>query len=732
MGNLHEISGADRHRTQATLIREEVDRILGSNLFAKADRLCHFLRFIVEASLREGPEGIKETLIGVQVYGRPVGYDPKTEPIVRTQARRLRLKLEEYYAGPGRHDRIVITVPTGGYAPQFDIRPEAAPQLTVIVPEPPPLPKPPSPWRWAAGVVLTLLIGTALGVIWYRFAYHRKPAIPPHAVPVTRYQGFEFQPSLSRDGQRVAFVWNGTDNNYNIYVKNLDSGEPLRLTSDPEHDLDPTWSPDGRHIAFLRESPDGAKQVFIVPASGGSERLLCQTHPIQAASPPEASIRNRLPGPAWSPDGQFLAVTDRSDPQEADSLYLVSVQTGEKKRATFPSTTEAEGDYYPAFSPDGRTLAFVRVFDSRLSSDLYVQSLHNGKARRITFDSKQIIGLTWASTNRLVFASNRLGNSLLWSVSPRGGTPELIAGAGQNVSQPTASDNGRTLVYAENFRNTNIWRAPIGAQASGSPQQLIASSTSNDSAQYSPDGKRIVFVTDRSGVPELWTCRADGSHPVALFEGDGAPVGTPRWSPDGRQIVFDTARQGRSVIALVAAQGGSPRLLVTKASDSMMPSWSRDGRFVYFVSPARIELRQVWKQPVAGGPAVQVTQRGGEEAAESSDGRTLYYRKNLKGLWQAPVSGGTEMQVPGLEQVDTSRHFFVSRTGIYFLASENPPWTIHFYNFATRQTSDVATIQRTPEFRTPSLSVSPDEHWLLYTQMDQAGKDLMMLKNVTY
>jgi hypothetical protein len=96
------------------------------------------------------------------------------------------------------------------------------------------------------------------------------------------------------------------------------------------------------------------------------------------------------------------------------------------------------------------------------------------------------------------------------------------------------------------------------------------------------------------------------------------------------------------------------------------------------------------------------------------------------------VSGGTETSVPGLERVYTSRHFFVSPTGIYFLVSENPPWTIHFYHFATYQISTVATIQRTPEFRTPSLSVSPDERWLLYTQLDQAGEDLIALKNVTY
>lgn len=728
MGNVRQLPKTESSSLRSSLIWTELEKIIHSEVFARADRLCLFLRFIVETSLRDQSEPLKETLIGVQVYGRPLGYDPKAEPIVRTEARRLRLKLEEYYAGPGQEDRVVITVPRGGYTPQFEIRPEAPPQL-VVLPEPR---KPRGPFPLGPGTAwaVALLIGTCLGASWLWLAYSRKLPMPPHAIPVTRYPGFEFQPSVSRDGKRVAFVWNGTENNYNIYVKNLDSGDPLRLTTDPAYDVNPAWSPDGRSIAFLRLFPDSTKQILVVPAAGGPERLLCQTHAVQPAWVQDASVLNRLPGPAWSPDGQFLAVSDRSNSQEPDSLYLVSVQTGEKKRVTFPKTTEV-GDYYPAFSPDGRNLAFVRVSNQRLSSDLYIKPLRSGDARRITFDSKVISGLTWVSDDRLVFSSNRLGDSLLWNVSLRGGAPETVGGTGRDVGHPTASADGRTLVYAEHFRNTNAWRVPIGVRPAESATKLIASSTSNDSAQYSPDGKRIVFVSDRSGVPELLLCNADGSHPVSLFTGNGLPVGTPRWSPDSQQIVFDTVKKGRSVIEVVDTRNDKSRSVASGSSDYMMPSWSQDGRFFYFVSPTGSETVQIWKQPLTGGPAIQMTKEGGGEASESPDGRTLYFLKAL-GVWQIPASGGTESLVPGLEHVNTSRYFFISRTGIYFLASENPPWTVHFYNFAMRQISTVATIQRTPEFRTPSMSVSPDEHWLLYTQLDQAGEDLMALKNIIY
>ncbi|MBV9675499.1 MAG: hypothetical protein JO185_04145, partial [Acidobacteriaceae bacterium] len=115
MGSVQEIS-ASGPSSRSALIRAELEKIVSSPVFARADRLSQFLRLIVDNSLQTGSEPLKETIIGAQVYGRTIGYDPKAEPIVRIEARRLRLKLEEYYAGPGSKDRVIITVPTGGYA----------------------------------------------------------------------------------------------------------------------------------------------------------------------------------------------------------------------------------------------------------------------------------------------------------------------------------------------------------------------------------------------------------------------------------------------------------------------------------------------------------------------------------------------------------------------------------------------------------------------------------------
>src|SRR5215469_17777684 len=125
-------------RNNSALIRDQLQRIFQSAIFARAERLQRFLRFIVEASLSHESESLKEYTIGVQVYDRRADYDPKTEPIVRNEARRLRSKLEEYYETVGRNDRVIIRVPAGGYVPEVDIRPtKLVPIQPVVVPPQP-------------------------------------------------------------------------------------------------------------------------------------------------------------------------------------------------------------------------------------------------------------------------------------------------------------------------------------------------------------------------------------------------------------------------------------------------------------------------------------------------------------------------------------------------------------------------------------------------------------------
>ena len=100
-------------------VRGQVDKILASRWFARSERLCRFLRFCVELTLHEKSDQLKEQLVGVEVFDRKGDYDPRTDPIVRVEARRLRSKLKEYYTSSGRPDCLLIELPKGAYVPSF-------------------------------------------------------------------------------------------------------------------------------------------------------------------------------------------------------------------------------------------------------------------------------------------------------------------------------------------------------------------------------------------------------------------------------------------------------------------------------------------------------------------------------------------------------------------------------------------------------------------------------------
>src|SRR5437868_1763448 len=118
-----------------------------------------------------------------------------------------------------------------------------------------------------------------------------------------------------------------------------------------------------------------------------------------------------------------------------------------------------------------------------------------------------------------------------------------------------------------------------------------------------------------------------------------------RWALDRLRFV----RSRQSDIYVIAASGGTPRRLTTGPSGNFMTSWSPDGRWIYFKSQ-RSGSNQIWRIPVTGGSAIQLTHLGGSEAFASPDGNFVYYTKKVWGaIWTVPVNGGTENPLPELE-----------------------------------------------------------------------------------
>ena len=319
----------------------------------------------------------------------------------------------------------------------------------------------------------------------------------------------------------------------------------------------------------------------------------------------------------------------------------------------------------------------------------------------------------------------------MWQMAIHGsarslGEPERLPFGGEsNGPMPAISRQGR-VAYAQNATVANIWRLDL------SRRQRVANMPMNSTRldhvpQYSPDGQRIAFASNRSGSHEIWRCDADGSNTVKLTSFGGPIVADPAWSPDGRRITFNARPGGRSEMYIVSADGGKPERLPGTESEDGLSSWSRDGKWIYITSD-RSGKEQLWRVPVSGGDAVQITKQGGGGGVESPDGKFIYYMLDgVEGgnteVRRVPVEGGEEIRI--IESV-CSQGFAVTERGIYFFSGcKNPE--VQRFNFATRKVETVAKVEGVMAY---GFSVSPDSRWLLYAayEVGNAQTDLMMVE----
>jgi eukaryotic-like serine/threonine-protein kinase len=575
-------------------------------------------------------------------------------------------------------------------------------------------------WVATAGVLLSLAAAFAL----YPSSGLRREALPVRVVPLTTLPGPSSFPAFSPDGQKVAFSWAGPPRSdsrrpQSIYVKPVGNGDPVPVTDGVADDRLPQWSSDGNWIAFQRTTGTVnalMNTLMIVPAGGGAAR----------------KIADMGIGLAWSPDAKEIAYVAPYAPFGSGGIVVQSVATGKVRELTRPKPY-TEG--LVAWSPDGRTIAFLRTL-TESAHDVFVVSSAGGEPKRLTFDEQIMEGLAWTPDSReIVFVSYRFGGPGLWRIPATGGKPEQVASMVHHPAYPAIAVRGQRLAFSETYDDSNIWRYELAKTAEGSapvssPKCFICSTLAEDTPRFSPDGRKIVFVSKRTGSEEIWVADNDGSYQMQLTSIQGTPTGSPRWSPDGRWIAFDSRINGSPDIFVISAQGGSPRQLTTEKSAEVEPSWSHDGRWIYFASN-RGGQYQVWKAPFEGGSARQVTVGSGLDPSESPDGKSLYYfRPDADGMWTLPVAGGREEAIPELVHVKRTRAWTVRENGIYFYqyGPAGRP-LLQFFSWATRRVTTLFSPGIPPVRSVPGLDVSPDGRFLLYTQTDQKIEGLFMIEN---
>lgn len=556
---------------------------------------------------------------------------------------------------------------------------------------------------------------------------------PLSAVPFTSFSGEEFDPALSSVGHQVAFARRSSDSlNQNIYLMQRGAEQPLQLSADSTTDWSPTWSPDGRFVAYVQEL-NGLHRVSIVPSIGGQAR------------PALTLPRRDIQSVAWMPTSsrRALVVSSQRRPHQALGLSMLFPDTDSVAPLTSPPLWSI-GDTDPAPSPDGSQIAFARGTVQGVE-DIFVVPASGGTPTQVTNDSTAIDGIAWsADGSDLLYAAERAGVSGLWRVNADGGDPTLIrsASAGTRFSHPTLSPQSNRLAYTQKSAQLDIWklnRPDQYAKLTASP--LLSSTQMDAKPSIAPGGRRVAFVSDRSGTHEIWVAQADGSGPTRLTSLGGPTVHAVRWSPAGKRLCFVARQNGQSDLYLIPASGGAPSRLTKRPSEDLVPRWSRDGHWIYF-SSNRTGNWEAWRtRASADSPRVrQVTTGGAVALQESRTDSTLYYvRPDTVGIWTIPLdttrfplntepySENLPLNIIGQFDPQERRSWWVGETGIHFLHRRANRAVLAYFDFAS---SRILPLYEFPDWwPVQSIAVGPGGEWFAYTHVLRRESDVMLVEH---
>lgn len=337
---------------------------------------------------------------------------------------------------------------------------------------------------------------------------------------------------------------------------------------------------------------------------------------------------------------------------------------------------------------------------------------------------------SWGADEETLFYSSGPFEGLrnLWKISVSGDRrPVRLLSIGEDSYSVAVSGLRRRMIYNRQVEDSNIYRLPLNADGlpAGSPARLISSSRDDARPQYSPDGRRICFVSNRLGTRELWISNSDGSDQRQLTNLGGLVMTEARWSPDSQRLLFALEGEEGTDIYVMRSDDAQPQRLTGARGGELIPSWSRDGKWIYFPSN-RNGATRIWRSRTDGSEPAQMTQKSGQAALESTDGKWLFYYGSDRWIWKVAVSGGAETRVAG--PVNHRANFAVNDRGIYFIEPARPGEgaAIRLFDFASAEVRRVVTLNNSPR---PGLDVSPDGRWLLYTQIDHVDSDLMLVEN---
>jgi Tol biopolymer transport system component len=554
---------------------------------------------------------------------------------------------------------------------------------TALRPATAPVIIPPRSSRGRSFLAASVVGLAAFGLILFRGWQSSAAKVPVigRTLQVTRDPGLEVDPALSPDGQNIAYAA-GPTNAMQLYVRQVNGGRAVALTSDTTDNFRwPRWSPDGSQIAY--QSNDG---IYVVPALGGAPRLLTRVN--LGALRHTMGSTTSVAGFDWSPDGSRIAWALGYN---GDGITVMTLSSGDTLNLPAPANA-----FSPTWSPDGRSIAVAAgnaafvfgtgYFGNSGSSAIWIVHLDGTAPTSMATESALNLAPQWSPD----------GHSLLW-ISDRDGSRDIyrqrIGGGGAAEGAPqrittgtdaqgmSLSRDGGRMAYSRLSSHSSIWSIPVpsrGPVSMRGARQITTGNESIEGVSVSPDGRWLVFDSDRGGNPDLYVMPATGGEARQITT-DSAADFSADWSPDGRSIVFHSLRNGNRDIYTVAANGTGLHQWTTSKDEELDPDWSPDGKSILFEVFSEDAAKQGFgTRRLVDGASGFMAAAGADFAHWWPDGKSIVYH-SPDGLRRHPIDGGAETLAVSNADIGAEAFYIAwSPDGakLYYLARSAEDWSI--------------------------------------------------------
>lgn len=589
------------------VVLTHLDRILSSKPFRQAERSAALLRYLVTRSLDGEGDRLKEYTVGVEGLSRGEKFDPRTDPIVRAEASRLRGRLERYYRTEGATDTVIIALPKGSYVPRISRRAETNEN---------PTPVDRRRREWGLGMVGALALATA-------FAAGAWSAGQSNGVDELFSQfDVELQAdeeiasvvgtdvAMSPDGSAAVYVSIDSIGRTHLRLKRFDDSAPVNLPQ-TIGGRGPFWSPDSRWVAFWANG-----QLLKIAVAGGQPVVLCDA--------PD------LLGGSWGSDGMIIAAIKASF-----QLWRVDADSRRPPEVALDLTEAGIAPRWPQILPGGTHVLYTSVTaigDDR--AGIEVASLKTGERRVL------VQGGTFAryvAPRHLTFVNQGTLFTQPFDVERlrTSGPPVPIASDVAyspvfGYAQVSISETGHALFrrsYASNLLTVDR------LDSTGRRNTIIGEPGLYGWPSLSPDGRRLAISAVKGGVPMLTMYTNVGGNARLAWSIPNLDAAV--WTRDGSAVV---ARLGAGQqVAWLPASGGEPQTLFTSSRINVPWTFAPGDSRLYFAAMDTLSAFDIWTTPIekngasfVAGEATPLLQSRAYETypAVSRDGRWLAYASN--------------------------------------------------------------------------------------------------------